>query len=64
MLRQYQRPGAVNALQVYKDYELVCDEEMPYKRFELVGYMAPYFYAVVDIDFEYETYTMLRFQLR
>ena len=64
LLRQYQRPGAVNALQVYKDYKLVCDEEMPYKRFELVGYIAPYFYAVVDIDFEYETYTMLRFQLR
>ena len=63
LLRQYKRPGAKNALQVYKGSTLICDEEMPYKQFELVGYIAPYFYAVVDVDYEYETYKMLRFKI-
>ena len=63
LIRKYNRPNDVSAIQIYKDYNLLCDVEMPYRRFEIIGYIEPFFYAQADIDFEYELCKIIRFKI-
>jgi len=63
LIRKYNRPDDISAIQIYKDYNLLCDIEMPYKRFEIIGYIEPFFYAQAYVDFEYEFCKIIRFKI-
>lgn len=51
-----------DGLQIYKDGVLQGDIEVP-KSFYVIGYIAPYYYAAIDIDEENEIIKMFRFKL-
>lgn len=59
------RKGAkplADGLQIYRDRCLIADMEVP-RNFELVGYIAPYFYAYGGSDYDQEVMIFYRFRL-
>ena len=51
-----------DGLQIYKDGVLQGDIEVP-KSFYVIGYIAPYYYATIDIDEKNEMIKMFRFKI-
>ena len=62
LFRNYTSRGAIH-FQVYENSNLVGDINTGRKEFQLIGYIAPYYYACIACDIDHEQYRIIRFHL-
>jgi hypothetical protein len=62
LFREYVKPNSVNGLQIYKDGNLIFEEDFT-NEFNMIGYIEPYYYAHVKTDLEQELFKILKFKL-
>lgn len=61
LFREYIVPGGMKGIQIYDGHNLVCSQLMKDSDFTVIGYIYPYYYAVMDCDLDNEEYSIVKF---
>ena len=63
VFREFFLPGNKKGIQIYRDYTLVHTLYPVKEDFTMIGYIFPYYYAVLECDIDNEIYRIIKFEL-
>lgn len=61
LFREYIVPGGAKGIQIYDGHNLVCSQLQKDSDFTVIGYIYPYYYAVMDCNLDNEEYSIVKF---
>lgn len=61
LFREYIVPGGAKGIQIYDGHNLVCSQLLKDSDFTVIGYIYPYYYAVMDCNLDNEEYSIVKF---